>query len=361
MSLRLSAFTALVLCGSGRAASLACSVPQSDAIVVGTQTAMAKGGITGAKFNLSVERASKGNITPWIQVLTVTWDGKYGAGDWTGSPAQRGVWFLQNGTAGGWTFIPAASSGNVVFFPELSLQAYSGVLPAQLTYNPATTATIDQPVLEIAATRPRDPFLILSATSGVNSLSASQAFRYLATNLSGDLEFAGLIGLIQRGDVPALLQVEQTAATLDFRTDGGQQLTSAIGLSFANSEPIGVASLGRMATSGAAVPQLRQAAATALRTIHSTAAVPYLGVLLSNPSAELQLSGAQGIAFFVNGVGVPTPQTMPSLSHLNSRQPSSYYPADTEQHLGYRRGQEASFIAYWQAWWQQHSELHTVN
>jgi hypothetical protein len=94
---------------------------------------------------------------------------------------------------------------------------------------------------------------------------------------------------------------------------------------------------------------------------YSPAALPYLGLLVTGPSASLQLPAAQGISYFVNGVGVVTPQSAASMSYLGSGQPSVYYTADTKSHLGYRTGQEASFIAYWQGWWQQHPELHTVN
>ena len=294
-------------------------------------------------------------------MLSVTWDGQHGAGAWTGSPPQHGIWFLQQGTGGVWLCIPAASSGNVVFFTDLPLPVSAGTLPAGLSYDPTATALTDQLVLEVAATQPRDPSLILRLVGGLGSAAVSQAFRYLAGNQSGDLQLAGLSGLIALGDIPTLLQLEQTAAAIDFSGYGGHLVTLSVGASYLITDPTGVASLGRMATSGKMPPQLQQAAANALRTAHTPAAVPYLGLLLSSTSQQMQMYGAQGISFFVNGVGIPTPQTMASLSHLNSRQPSSYSNADTQRNIGPGRGQETAFIAYWQNWWQQHPELHTVN
>ena len=89
--------------------------------------------------------------------------------------------------------------------------------------------------------------------------------------------------------------------------------------------------------------------------------MPCLGVLVASQPAQLKLYGAQGLSFFANGVGIVTPESVPSLSWLNSRQPGAYSNAETEQHIGYRTGQEGPFIAYWRDWWQQHPELHTVN
>jgi hypothetical protein len=115
-----------------------------------------------------------------------------------------------------------------------------------------------------------------------------------------------------------------------------------------------------MATSVGVPAKLQSAAAAALAAIHSPEPVPYLGLLLTGTSAQLQLYGAQGVSFFVNGVGIVTPQTMPGMSHLNSRQPRSYYGTDTMRHIGPASNQGDSYIAYWQAWWQQHPELHAV-
>jgi len=208
--------------------------------------------------------------------------------------------------------------------------------------------------MELAATQPRDPTLILRATFDDQTPSVTRALRYLAAKQSGDLALIGLTGLIRQGDVPALPTVEQTAATIDLGSYGGQSLVSAIRSGFLNPDPEGVASLGRMATSASVPTKLQLAAANALGLIHSAAAVPYLGLLLRDSSPQMQLCGARGIAFFANGVRIPTPESMPSLSHLNNRQPSAYYTA------GYRPDEVNAFVSYWQAWWRQHPEFHTA-
>lgn len=343
----------MLAAGGLRAASLAELISRSDAIVVGAQTSLSKSGMKGASFNLPVERVFKGTMSvgSWI---AVTWDGQRGAGDWTGSPAQHGIWFLRQGTGGAWICMPAASNGNVTFFPELSLPISTGPLPAELSYDPASTSLTDQLVLEIAATQPRNPALILNLTFGINSASAVQALRYLVANRSGDLALVGMTGLIQRGDVPTLLQVEKSGTTLDAGSSAGSAVIDAVLWTFKNPDPAGVKSLGRMATAVEIPAKLQFAAANALRVIHTSDALPYLGRLLSSSSAQMRLCGALGIASFVNGAGIPT-----DVSHLNNPQPTPYYTADTARH-SFAAGEDAPFIAYWQAWWQQHPELHAI-
>ena len=359
MSIKLRAIQLLTVTASClSAASLTYLVPQSDAIVVATQTAVARSG-ANVTFNLAVERVLKGSVSVG-SAIPVTFTSPHQIGSWGGTPSYRGIWFLQQHAGGGWTCLPAASHGNMVHLADLSFPVSSGPLPSELSYDPSSTAPTDQIVFELGAAQPADPSLILRATYDVGSPSVHQALQYMAGNRPGDLALVGLAGLIQHGDVPSLMQVEQTAAAIDLASHGGQEVVSAINATFRNADATGVASLGRMATSVGVPAKLQSAAAAALSAIHSPEAVPYLGLLLSGTSAQLQLYGAQGISFFVNGVGIVTPQTMPSMSHLNSRQPSSYYSSDTMRHIGPASNQEASYIAYWQAWWQQHPELHAV-
>jgi hypothetical protein len=343
-----------------RGASLVQLVPQSDAIVVGTQSAVARSG-DAVTFNLAVERVFKGNLGVG-SVVGVTWSStRSAAAHWAGSPSYRGIWFLQQAPGGGWACIPAASIGNRTTVADLPFPVSTGPLPAALAYDPSNTALTDQLALEIAATQPANPAVVLYALAGGSSASALQALRYVAANRSGDLGLIGLAGLIEQNDVPTMLQVEQMAGALDMTSYGARALAASISIVFRNPDPSGVASLGRIATSPTAPAKLQEAATEALRAIHSPAALPYLGLLVTSNSASLQLPAAQGISYFVNGVGVVTPQSAASMSYLGSGQPSVYYTADTKSHLGYRTGQEASFIAYWQGWWQQHPELHTVN
>lgn len=274
-----------------------------------------------------------------------------------GSPSHRGIWFLRKAPDGNWECLPALSSGNAEFFPELSLPVSDLRLPPQLSYDAATTPLADQIVLEATAGRPRaNPRALLAVVGGMSSPGSLQAFRYLAGSQSQDQAILGLIGLMEAGDTGGLLSAETLVGGLAAGAPTVPMVASAVQF-FRSSDPVAVASLGRMATSGQVPASMQKAAASALAAIHSAAAVPWLGVLLNNSSTEMQVFGARGLSYFANGVGIPTPQTMPGLDHLNQRQPSSYETLETDRHMGYKTGEAGPFILFWKNWWSQHPEL----
>jgi hypothetical protein len=158
-----------------------------------------------------------------------------------------------------------------------------------------------------------------------------------------------LAGQIRLGDVSALLQFEKAAATLDPNNSAGNEAVGAILWAFKNPDPAGVASLGRMATAASAPAKLQYAAAKALMAIHTSDALPYLGRLLSNPEAQMRLCGALGLASFVNGIADVYRPVNP--------QPTAYSNADTARHINHLAEGEIPFVAFWQAWWQEHPEL----
>jgi hypothetical protein len=341
-----------------RAASLAQLIPQSDAIVLGSQSSVAVVG-TMALLSISVERVFTGNVGVGSEIAA-TWNIQHVAFPIpSGSYTQRGIWFLQRAADGGWACIPAASYGNKkLTLADLPLPVSTGPLPSALAYDPSNTALLDQLVFEVAATQPSDPKVLLNSLGGSSSASVTQALHYIAGNRAGDLGLMGLSALVGQGDIPSLLQVEQMAGTLAMTSYGAQMLVSTIGGGFRNPDPSGVASLGRMATSPNSPAKLQLAATQALKAIHTAAALPYLGLIAMGHSAQLQLLAAQGISFFANGIGIPTSANAASMAWLGSGQPSSYATPETKQHLGYQIGQgESSYIAYWQSWWQQHPEL----
>jgi hypothetical protein len=357
MLLRTSAllFSAAIF-GSLSATPLTTLVSTANAVVVGTESAPTQAGNT-VTFNLNVERVLSGNVQIGA-TLNVIWNAIGSVGLPDSAPSYRGIWFLKAGTNGNWECLSAGASGNAEFFPDLSLPASVGPLPAQLAYDAGSTPLSDQIILETAAGTPRsNSKMLLDVISEVKSAGALQALRYLAASQSNDQSVVGITGLIRAGDTGGLLAAEALAGSLSAGTPGADWISSAIKLFFRSTDPSAIASLGRMATSGAASPLMRDSAAQALAAIHSAAALPALGVLLNSSSPAMQVYGARGLSYFVNGVGIPTARSMPTLSHLNQRQPSVYRTPETDRHIGYAPGQEESFIQYWQAWWASRPEL----
>jgi hypothetical protein len=219
----------------------------------------------------------------------------------------------------------------------------------------------DQLLLEMAASDfDGHPGLLVDASGDMSSPAVGTALYYLArSQVSGQAQ-TDIAALIGHGDIPTLLDTENKAAGLSVSAGGTNYIANAIGNS-RFTDPTAVASLGRIATTQSNPLLVRTQATRALSTTHTAAAVPWLGALLSDNSAQLRLTAARGLSFFVAGIGVPAPDTMPTLSHLNQRQPSPYRTADTDKHIGFAAGEESTFIDYWTSWWAQHPELHAQN
>lgn len=345
---------AFLVSGPLEATSLSSLISSADAIVVGTETAPIEVGNT-VSFYLTVERTFAGAI-PVGANINVTWNAANGLRG--ASTSYRGIWFLKKSANGDWDCLPAGTVGKVTFFPDLSLPVSQGPLPAQLAYDPNATALADQITLEAAGGVPHgNPRVLLEVLSPPFSQAALQAFRYLSSSTSSSQMLLGITALVEAGDTNGLLSAEKLSGGLAAGNPGADMVASAIKVQFRNPDPLAVAALGRMATSNEASALMQDAAAQALTAIHSKAAVPWLGILLTESSAQMQIYGAQGLSYFVNGVGIPTVQSMRTLDHLNNRQPTQYRTAETDQHIGYASGQASSFVQYWQAWWAQHPEL----
>ncbi len=347
---------ALFMTGHLEATSISTLVSSADAIVVGTETAQVQAG-QAVTFYLNVERVFTGPI-PAGATVDVTWPWNK-ANTGVGPGVYRGIWFLRKSDNDGWDCLSAGANGNAAFFPDLSLPVAQGPLPAELTYDPESTALVDQIILETAAGRPRaNHRMFLDVVQQPFSSAALRAFRYLSSSPTSEQRFLGIAGLVEAGDTGGLLSAEKLSSSLTAESPGADMVTSAIQMQFRNPDPVAIAALGRMATSAATPAPLRNAAAQALEAIHSQEALPWLGLLLTDSSPQMQMHGARGLSFFANGVGIPTVQTMRTLDHLNQRQPSSYRTAETEENIGFTTGQEGPFIEYWLNWWQAHPELH---
>lgn len=319
---------------------------------------MAIGAGREVTFYLTVERAFTGDIAVG-STLNVTWNSRTHQGTPDGAPSYRGIWFLHKNGTGKWECDSAGANGNAEYFPDLSLPVSDEQLPPELAYDANATSLTDRLVLEMAAGRPRNnPFVVFDVIGETKSPAVLRALRHLAASSSRDQALAGIAGLIQSGDTNGLLTAEALSETLT-NTGASGRIAAATRLFFRNPDPVAIASLGRIATSGKASSMMQESAAYAIVAIHSVTAAPWFGLMLSNPSTAMQIEGARGLSYFVNGTGVSTPQTMRTLDHLNHRQPTAYRTPETDEHIGFPTGQPEPFVQFWQTWWAQHPELHT--
>ena len=355
----ITTFAFLIAAVSLQAASITALLKGADAVVIGTESNEVLSG-NQIVFNLYVERVFTGTLQIGNAVQARTPTQTRNPVMLAGQTGFRGIWFLKAVDGGGWECAQARHLGNgPVILEYFAHQAASGPLPPPLAYDPTSTPIADQLLLEMAGGDSANG-VIMDSSGDMSSPAVARVLHYLegsGTEEQGRFAMAALIG---HGDIASLLAAEKIAGSLGDGTGGATYLINAIGNSHVT-DPVAVKCLGRMATAQSNPGPLRAQAAHALYAIHTADAVPWLGTLLGDSSRQLQLTAAMGLSFFVSGLGIPTPETMPTLSHLNQRQPGSYRTADTDQHLGYATGQEIPFLGYWSSWWGQHPELHAQN
>jgi hypothetical protein len=106
---------------------------------------------------------------------------------------------------------------------------------------------------------------------------------------------------------------------------------------------------------------IRAAAVRALAAIHTRATLPFLASLLSSANATEQERVVYGLSAFANGCPMQTPANAASMAYLDCDAPGPYKTTQTTANFAFRAGtpdQEAPFISFWQAWWNDHLELH---
>jgi hypothetical protein len=345
----------LALAGA-QARELAKLVPEADAIVLG-MSSVADVSETSARFTIDVEKVFAGGVEAGTKVdVDCSPDLKLvPTSPVTGSIAVRGIWFLTKGSGGTWGCLLAGMTSNMVQFPDLPLPAPTGDLPASLAYS-ESAPLIDRLTLEVGASHPRVPAIILNALYGLNSTAAMRVLHYLESSGDANYKLLGIAGLLGRNDTQAVLELEKIQDQIVSIRDSQGLPGDALWGSFRSTDPVAVAALGRIATSWKGHEMLRRGAAAALAAIHTADAVPWLGKLLDNPNQELQIWGAQGLSFFANGTAVG--QGGPAMDYLKQSGAATYRTEETEKHLGINRRDPAEGLVFWREWWGSHAELH---
>jgi hypothetical protein len=176
-------FLVLMLCGvmfgaTSQAAQIRSLLTVAGAVVIATESSPLQSGQI-LTFQLDVERVLAGPL-PQGATVTAFWKQRFPIDLPQDTTPIRGIWFLQQSN-GIWQCIPAASSGNAEFFPELSLPVASDGLPPSLAYESATTPISDQIVLELAGgTTASNARIFRSVAMEMTTPGALRAFRSLA-------------------------------------------------------------------------------------------------------------------------------------------------------------------------------------
>lgn len=204
--------------------------------------------------------------------------------------------------------------------------------------------------------------MILAQLDGLDSSVVQKLYQRMAASNSMRRKILGLSGLIREGGLPALASAVEGFSSFE----GYPQETSILLLSIRDdyrlADPSSISVLAK-AIAADASPNLRVAAAHALASIHTKAALPYLASLMDDASATLRAEGIGGIGAFANGMPIQTTAGEASLQYLQRpEKKSSYSSLETMQNFVLGEAtiaqHEATYLSFWKAWWQQHrSEL----
>jgi hypothetical protein len=139
----------------------------------------------------------------------------------------------------------------------------------------------------------------------------------------------GLSGLVRSGSAAALtaaVKGESSFATYPFENG---VLLSSLRNGFRASDPVSVATLGQAAVSSSVANPFREAAAHALASIHTPAALPFLAALLDDPDDLLRIEAIGGFSAFANGLPMQTSANTANLGYMQLPAGAPHQTAET--------------------------------
>jgi hypothetical protein len=342
--------------------NLAKRVESSDAILVGTLIrgmTTASGERTSSDFVLKVDRVLKGNLIAGDEVAShLEGRAAFIAPAVNTSPIPQrshGIWFLK-GTAPPYTVVSRDGNSGELFWavvdlPEAATPGAAGKTPADSVASELAAA------LRWAATGDATQFRGLAENFA--TLEAPQtlpAYREFSAADSPRLRALGIQGLIVSNEPDGVIQAAAHWDDLASKADL-HPLINAL-MQYANdTDAAAIHALGVLALRRDAEAALRDNVAYALRAIHNRVALPGLVSLLDDPSDRARSYALSGLCLFVRNAPTVTPQSIPSMSWMQTREPAPFLTPQTEPHclLGGMVAGADSHIAFWKSWWAEHA------
>jgi len=202
----------------------------------------------------------------------------------------------------------------------------------------------------------------------------SQCFKRFAESTSADLRALGLAGLIQQGNIAALMRAERESQSFVKVVSRVALATSIESIREPIPEVIKI--LGRMASATDSVPYVRSAALSSLVAIHTSEALPYFAALLDSPDQSVRQQAVSGMSAYAANLpivrkGVDINAAIDRLQNPSRRLAKSrpgndsggdQTVGDTDEAIHYfhmgmfqNAAEEGRLITYWKAWWARNS------
>jgi hypothetical protein len=124
-------------------------------------------------------------------------------------------------------------------------------------------------------------------------------------------------------------------------------------LGWVDSDPAGIASLGRVAVNPRTTGTLLKFSALALASIHTVDTLRWFDQLLNRRERDAQQMAISGLVQFINGYPIRTPESFKDMSFMKPS--STPYSSDLswKSHVPQDGASDADFnaaAAYWKAW-----------
>ncbi|HEY2019509.1 MAG TPA: HEAT repeat domain-containing protein [Bryobacteraceae bacterium] len=370
---------ALLLCGQLFATlipgpNLAKRIETADSIVVGKVvrgTIRTSGGQVSNDLVLHIDRVLKGGLIPATDIdAHLEGRGVFMVPTPSESAIPQqiyGIWFLNSASH---PYIVISRDGQIgelymapVVMPEGAPAGRPGATPAASVANEMVSA---MSWLGAPGSSSSDKKVAAENLSKLRSLSEDfrsleravtlPAYRQFVLEKSLPLRAIGIQGLISADDPEGVTRA--AAEWTELSSAAAVFPISSSLMSYSNTDPGGVRALAALALREDPEPSLRQNAVYALRAIHTKEALPALIALLDDQSERVRPYALSGLCLFVRNGPAVTPQSVPSMSWLQSRQPAPFLTPEAERYCSLGGTIDSTkvdaYVSFWKSWWSEH-------
>jgi len=353
--------------------NLAKRIETAGAIVSGKLvrgTTLASGSQVSSDLVLHVDRVLKGDLIPGTDIAAhLEGRGMFVAPKPTQSAIPQqifGIWFLSAGSSPYAVISRDGTLGEIYFapviLPEEASAGKPGPTPAASVANEMISALHWLAAAHGAQLKPGTQSQYLTEFRGlteafptIGSPLTLPAYKQLVLEESPPLRVFGIAGLIAAGDPDGVIRAAAEWSELAAAAEVPPIIISL--MTYANTDPAGVQALAALALRDGAGAALRQNAVYALRAIHTKETLPALVALLDDHDDGVQSYALSGLCLFVRNAPAVTPQSVPSMSWLESRQPAPFL-TETQPYcsLGGKidPAKLDAYVSFWKSWWSEH-------
>jgi hypothetical protein len=192
----------------------------------------------------------------------------------------------------------------------------------------------------------------------LNSSTTLAAYQQFATDKSAPLRAIGIQGMITANDPDGNKRAAADWSELTTAADI-QPLIASL-MTYSNgADAEAVRALGALALRDPAEPGLRESAVYSLRALHTRETLSALVALLDRKEDRVRPYALSGLCLFVRNAPAVTPESVPSMSWLQSRPPTPLLNPETQRYCllgGIPDGAADldAYVSFWKSWWSEH-------